>query len=155
MDISDKKFKKVQEKAEQEYKNINSVFCPFLKKDISFNAKGLEHIKFKGRNKARSREDQYIRLKCLPLANKILELSHTLQGHQERNEMVKEKSKRWSHKMKSVNYFEFVAVVGDVRVRVIIKKVEGGELHFWSIIPFWKMDIYGKRLIHSGNPGED
>jgi len=32
---------------------------------------------------------------------------------------------------------------------------KGGELYFWSIIPFWKMDINGKRLIYSGNPVED
>ena len=91
----------------------------------------------------------------MPLAQKIVVLSHTLQGFQERNELVPVKRNKWTHEMKVVNYFEFVAVVGGVRVRVIVKQVENGEPHFWSIIPFWKMDMHGKRLIHNGNPCED
>ena len=155
MEVNQIKLDKIKKQTEENYKKIGSIPSPYLGKDVAFNAKGLEHIKFKGRNKARSNEDQYIRLKCLPLAKKIVKASHTLQGHQERNEMVKVKRGKWTHEMKVVNYFEFVAIVGDVRVRVIVKKIEGGELHFWSIIPFWKMDINGKRLVHNGNPSED
>ncbi len=155
MDISEEKLNEVKEKAEAEYKNFGNVFCPYLKKEVAFNAKGLEHIKFKGRNKARSTVDQYIRLRSLPLVKNIINLSHTLQGFQERKEMVMVKNKKWGTIMKSVNYYEFVAVVKDVRVRVIIKNVDGGEPHFWSIIPFWRMNILGKRIIHNGNPSED
>ncbi len=158
MDISDKKFIHIREKAEREYKNVSSVYCPYLRKDVAFNAGGLEHLKFKRRNHARSRKDQYVRFRCLPLASKILSLSHTLQGHQERNEMVriKEGKKKWNHIMKLVEYFEFIAVINEFRVRVIVKKVDGGALHFWSIIPFWKMDpISEKRIMHNGNPSED
>jgi hypothetical protein len=150
-----KKFEKNKRQAENDYKKIKLVKCPYLKKEISFNTKGLEHIKFKGRNKARNIRDQYIRLKCLPLAKKILERSHTLQGFQERNEMVRVKKNKWIYEMKLVCYYEFVAIIGDIRVRIIVKKEDGGDLYFWSIIPFWKMDINGNRLIHSGNPKED
>lgn len=155
MEINKIKLDKIKKQAEEDYKKIDSVLSPYLKKGVAFNAKGLEHIKFKGRNKARSNEDQYMRLKYLHLAKKIIKASHTLQGHQERNEMVKVKRGKWTYEMQAVNYFEFVAIIGDVRVRVIVKKVAGGELHFWSIIPFWKMDINNKRLIHNGNPSED
>lgn len=157
MDINNEKFKNIQDAAEKEYKLINLIFCPYLKKDIYFNAKGLEHLKFKRRNNARSRQDQYIRFRCLPLAPKIISLSHTLQGYQERNEMIRTKDKKkWTHEMKSVEYFEFIAVIKDVRVRIIVKKEENGIHYFWSIIPFWKMDIVTeKRLLHNGNPGED
>jgi len=157
MHISEEKFKNIQNKIEKEYKNINSIFCPYLKKDILFNAKGLEHLKFKRRNHARPRQDQYIRFRCLPLVSEILSLSHTLQGYQEKNEMIRVKNKqRWTHEMKSVEYFEFIAVIKTIRVRVIIKKEDGGEPFFWSIIPFWKMDIINeKRLIYNGKPSED
>jgi len=59
--------------------------------------------------------------------------------------------------MRSVTYYEFVAVINDYRVRVIMKEVEGGSgKYFWSIIPFWKMDkITGRRLLHSGKPETD
>ena len=157
MEINKRQLDRIRKKAEEEYKMADFVCCPYLKKDISFNAKGLEHVKFKRRNQARSMQDQFIRLRSLPLAKKIISLSHTLQGFQERNEMVRIKGKgKWKHKMKGVEYYEFVAVIKDVRVRVIVKQVDGGELHFWSIIPFWKMDIISeKRLVHNGNPSED
>ena len=37
---------------------------------------------------------------------------------------------------------------------VIYKKIEPGEWFFWSIIPFWRQSISGKRLFE-GNPEED
>jgi len=155
MEVNEEKLKNIKNKAEQEYREIDSIYCPYFKDQVAFNSKGLEHIKFKDRNKTRSAEDQYIRLRCLPLASKTIEASHTLQGIQERNEMVRVKKIKWAHVMKRVTYFEFIAVINDYRVRVIIKKVYGGESHFWSIIPFWRTDMLGKRLIYSGNPGED
>jgi len=65
--------------------------------------------------------------------------------------MVRIKSnKRWAHKMKLVTYYEFIAVIKDVRVRVIVRREDGGEPHFW------RMDIiFEKRLLHNGNPSED
>ncbi|TSC84798.1 MAG: Uncharacterized protein G01um101413_182 [Parcubacteria group bacterium Gr01-1014_13] len=155
MEVELQKLAEIRVRTEEEYKKIGSVFCPYLKKQIAFNAKGLEHIKFKGRNKARSNVDQYIRLRSLPIAKIIIESSHTLQGYQERNEMVMIKKKKWGTIMKPVKYYEFVAVLKNVRLRVIVKQVEGGELHFWSIIPFWRMSMLGTRLLHNGNPAED
>jgi hypothetical protein len=156
MEISNKTFNTIREKAEIDYKNIESVFCPYLKLEVAFNSKGLEHIKFKDRNKSRIREDQYIRLKCLILSPRIIEESHTLQGYQQRNEFVEIKEKKWTHKLKTVNYFEFIAVIRrETRVRVIVREIEGGKPHFWSIIPFWKVDNSGIKHIHNGKPHVD
>ena len=41
------KFNKIKDKAKKDYGNIGEVYCPFLKKKVSFNAKGLDHIKLK------------------------------------------------------------------------------------------------------------
>ena len=58
--------------------------------------------------------------------------------------------------MKEVTYYEFIAVVNTVRVKVIIKEVLGGEKHFWSVIPFWGIDkVTSKRILHSGDPEND
>jgi len=56
--------------------------------------------------------------------------------------------------MKQVEYFEFVSVIKNARIKVIVKKIEGGEPFFWSIIPFWKQADYGKRL-YDGDPEID
>ena len=157
MEINEVKFEQVKRDAERQYKDLGSVYCPYLKESVAFNAKGLEHLKFKGRGRARSREDQYVRLRSIRLAPKILSISHTLQGISQKAEFVSEKTKnRRESFAKSVTYYEFIAVIGSARVRIIVRSPDGEQKYFWSIIPFWKADkIMGKRLMHNGNPHED
>ena len=58
--------------------------------------------------------------------------------------------------LKDVIYYEFIAVIKRNRVKVIIKQIEDGKKVFWSIIPFWGMDINTMtRILHDGNPEED
>ena len=157
-DIDPIKFEKVKNESEAFYKTIGKVRCPYFKEGISFNAKGLEHIKFHGPRHARSHRDQYIRFRLISLAPRILQESHTLQGLSRRNNLERIKTNsRWETAMRSVTYYEFVAVINDYRVRVIMKEVEGGSgKYFWSIIPFWKMNKDTmNRIFHEGNPEED
>lgn len=157
MELDLEKFEKVKNKAEKFYKALNSVYCPYLKGKVNFNARGLDHIKFKTWNRARVRHDQYMRLKLIHLAPEVIEKSHTIQGHYESKEFERKKiNNRWEKILTQISYYEFVAILNGVRVRVIVKDVEGGEKHFWSIIPFWKMNKEnGKRLLHYGKPSED
>ncbi|MDE2213412.1 MAG: hypothetical protein KGJ34_02690, partial [Patescibacteria group bacterium] len=105
----------------------------------------------------RPRSEQYARLKLLYLAPQILKSSHTVQGIWRTKHFESQKTNsRWERVLKEVSYYEFVAVLDSVRVKVIIKEVVGGEKHFWSIIPFWRVDTQnGRRLLHSGYPESD
>ncbi len=156
-ELDQAKFDKAKEDAETYYKTINEVHCPFFNEKIVFNSKGLEHIKFKNIRQARPHWDQYVRLKLISLAPKIINASHTIQGISTHNSFEREKTHgRWDTIMRSATYYEFVAVIKDTRVRIVIKQVGGGIKYFWSIIPFWKMDkISGRRLIHNGKPESD
>jgi len=157
MEINPEKFKKAKEEAEKYYKNIGEVHCPYFSEKVHFNAMGLEHLKFKGTRKARTQEDQYIRLRLISLAPKILKDSHTLQGISETKHFERQKiNNRWDKVLKEVTHYEFVAVIKRVRVRVIVKQVSSGQKFFWSIIPFWKMNkITNKRVLHDGRPEID
>lgn len=156
-EIDQNRFLEAREKAEEEYKKIERVYCPYFKEDVVFNAKGIEHIKFKNIRQARSHRDQYIRLRLISLAPKILRASHTCQGFSRRKVFEREKTNsRWEEVMRSVTYYEFVSVVNEVRVRIIVKQVEDGQKYFWSIIPFWKSDPTNNvRKVHSGKPETD
>lgn len=58
--------------------------------------------------------------------------------------------------MKPVTYYEFIAVMKQNRVRVIIKQIDGGQKFFWSIVPFWGMNTETmNRILHEGEPEED
>ena len=152
--FKDKKdFLKVKNEAEKFYKTINDIYCPYFKEKIAFNTKGLKHLKFKSNRQARPGKDQYSRLKLIHLAPEVLRQSHTLQGiWQIRRFEVEKTNSRWEHVMKEVIYYEFIAVIDAIRLKLIIKQVIGGEKHFWSVIPFWGIDkATSKRILHSGN----
>ncbi len=157
MQIDVEKFKKIKKQAEYFYENVNFTNCPYFKEKILFNAKGLDHIKFKRWNNTRIMRDQYMRLKLIKYAPQVIKQSHTLQGHKQTKEFERVKiNNRWDKLLKNVDYYELVAVYDGIRVRVIIKQISGGKKHFWSIVPFWKQDLENeKRLLYNGNPEED
>jgi hypothetical protein len=154
-----KKFQKAKTEAEQFYKNIGEVYCPHLQAKVAFNTKGLEHIKFKERGKARSVSDQYMRLRLLKLAPQIIQKSHTLQDFYETKHLEQQKTNsEWQYRMLDVTYYGFVAIIKDARMKVIVKQVEGGTPFFWSLIPFWKNDTRNsrnKKILHSGDMEND
>lgn len=147
----------VRARAENFYKSLGPVFCPYLKASVHFNAQGLEHMKFKRRDKARLPQDQYMRFKLVHLAPDILRASHTIQGIFEIKKFERVRTNgRTEHLLRIVRYHEFIAVMGRNRVKVIVKQVEGGEPFFWSLIPFWGMNEDTKnRILHDGVPEED
>ncbi len=151
------KIKEVKEKAEDEYKKIDKVLCPYLNRKVHFNAKGLDHIKMKEWNKTRLVSDQYLRLKFLKLASKIVEMSNTLQEFHETKSFERRIiNSRWERKLLQVKYYGFVAILNKLRVKIIVKEVEGGQPYFWSIIPFWKhkkdpITKQIKKVFHEGD----
>jgi hypothetical protein len=132
-------YQKVKQEAEDFYKTIGSIPCPYLKTKVNFNAKGLDHIKMKSWNKTRLVSDQYLRLKFLKLVPEVLQASGTLQEYYETKcfERIKYTG-NWQYVMKSVIYYGFVAIIKRTKIKVIVKKVESGQPYFWSVIPFWK-----------------
>jgi len=159
MDIPQERFDDVKSEAEEFYRSIGVVYCPYLKDTVAFNTKGLEHIKFKERGKARVRTDQYIRFKLLKLAPKIISNSHTLQEYFETKKFEKiNTNSRWEYRVVEVIYYGFVAIINQARIKIIIKQIVGGNKFFWSLIPFWKNDKKNsgnKKILHAGDLESD
>ncbi len=150
-------FEEIKSKGEIFYKTLKDVYCPYLKCKIYFNSQGLEHLKFKQREKTRLEQDQYMRFKLIGLAPEVLKCSYTVQGILEtkRFERIRVNS-RTETILKPVSYYEFIAVIKRNRIKVITKQIDGGNVFFWSIIPFWGMDTSTMtRLLHEGTPEED
>lgn len=154
----DRNFERARLAAEEEYRSFGNVRCPYFGEAVAFNAKGLEHVKFKSKRRLRERSDAFVRLRNLRLAPLVLKLSHTLQEKQTRRIFVEAKSKgrRWNA-VKDCDYYGFIAILRDgnftKRLKVVVRQIEGGEKHFWSVIPYWKSN---KEIrMHSGNLEED
>ena len=153
--FTDEQFKKAEARATEYYREIKEIHCPYFGGKISFNRKGLDHIKFKRWNHARPRKDQYVRFKLFQYVPEVIRRSHTLQGVKktETFERVKVNS-RWEQKMLPVEYHEFIAVLKGSRLRIIIRRLNAGERHFWSLVPYWGQSEYGKEMFE-GNPETD
>jgi len=147
---------KVKGDAEEHYRQLKSVICPYFEKEVAFNSKGLNHIKFKGWQRARSVNEQYVRLKLLPLVPIALSRSATLQGYAVQEKKIRKKNfGTWGEIFQKIFYYEFIYVHKEkVRIKVIVRKDGHGEYYFYSVIPFWKMGGERKKLFE-GNPEED
>ena len=140
--ISDQLFARIKSKAEEEYGKVESVHCPYFDEAVKFNAKGLDHIKFKGWGKSRNKKDLYARLKFLPLVPRILKTTTTLQGFLMTETLVRKKNfGSWGDVFNRVYFYEFIYVHKEkMRLKVIVRKDGDGEHYFYSVIPFWKMN---------------
>lgn len=138
------------------YNTLRSVSCPYFREQVFFTNAGLEHLQFKRRNKQRPMADQATRFRLLPLGVKIIERSHVLQGIWETRSFEKVRvHNRIDTVLKPITYFEFIGVLENFRIKVILKQIDAGQLQFWSVIPHWKRNKDSTRRLYSGNLNED
>lgn len=151
-------FRALKVAVETAYTAFDKVRCPYLQEDVSFNAKGLEHLKFKKKNHARSQADQFTRLKLLRYVPEVIRLSRTLQGLKKTRLFERFRTnQRNEDVLVDVIFYEFISIVDErVRIRVVVKRVGEAPPYFWSVIPFWKgFSENGDRVMHYGNPIND
>ena len=125
-----KKYKNQIKKIFDQHKEIE---CPaFPNETIIFNAKGINHLIYKGSRSRREKSRILTNIRLLPEAIKILQL---MPFAQEENSYIRDK----------VNYrfWIFEAVIENRRIKVIVRQVGNGRKHFWSVIPAWRRDRYG------------
>jgi hypothetical protein len=156
LNFNDQEFSAVLHKAQELYRVLGEIRCPYFQTNIQFSARGFEHLRRKTWNRGRDRHDQFMRLKHLALAPEILRLSRTVQGFQVTHEWERQhKHGSWVKLLVTVTYYEFVAVLETRRFKVIVKELPDGQRIFWSLIPFWRQNEQGRRLLHDGQPEVD
>jgi hypothetical protein len=132
-------FKKIKEESTENYYRIGEVHCPYLNKNISFNRKGIEHISMKDWNRARLISDQYLRFKFLKFVQQIINSSHTLQEYNTKKSFERTRvNARWEYRAVETRYYGFVAILKNVRIKIVVKDINQKQPYFWSVIPFWK-----------------
>ena len=125
-----KKYKNQIKKIFDQHKEIK---CPaFRNETIIFNAKGINHLIYKGSRSRREKSRILTNIRLLPEAIRVLQL---MPFAQEENSYIRDK----------VNYrfWIFEAVIENRRIKVIVRQVGNGRKHFWSVIPAWRRDRYG------------
>lgn len=128
-----------KEEFEKYYKSIGKIFCPYFKEYVHFTDKGLEHLKFKSHFLPRTVKDSRVRMSLIPNAVRVLTITRTIQGV---NSVMRFEN-RFVHNRKEkalqlVKYFEFIAVIDNKKIKVIIKQITGDHMTFLSVIPLFK-----------------
>jgi hypothetical protein len=156
LEFTDEEFNQVLHKAQDFYRSIGQIRCPYFREVIHFDPEGLEHLRRKSWNRGRSRNDQFMRLKHLWAAPEIVRQSQTVQGVSHSNDRIRQhRHVRWEEVFSPVTYYEFITVLKDRRFKVIVKQLKDGKRIFWSLIPFWRQTKEGKRVLHDGDPATD
>jgi hypothetical protein len=112
-----KKFSEIRKEAKELYNVIEDAWCPALEDIVLFNNKGFHHLMWKG-HKTRSIPDQIRRFKLLPLVKDIITNTCVSIVYQKREDGM---------------YWAFSEQRQEQEVIVIIRRVEGGKKHFYSV----------------------
>jgi hypothetical protein len=134
--MHDRYYERKKEAAQLVYSAQPLIHSPFFNQDIVLNSEGFRHLSRSARGKRR-KEEQIRRFILLPLGVHVLKTATTLQGYRKRLVPVGTLNRRRGpNRRKRVQWWAFVAlfVDQDIKVRVIVRRVGGGKLHFWSIM---------------------
>lgn len=125
--------KKYKDKIRLIFRQTKEISCPaFNGEKIVFNAKGINHLIYKGNRSRRDRARIQTNFRLLPRAIKILQSSVFFQEESfyERNGRI-------------YRFWAFEAVVDNRRIKVIVRQIGKSRKHFWSVIPAWRKNRYG------------
>jgi hypothetical protein len=122
----------------------NSIIYSPAVGSIKINSKGFRHLIYKNEGHKRNKQNQIARFYLLKYLKPVLSKSWFYQEYLEEKNTV---------------YWSFIAIIENkIRIKIILKKVGKGNIHFWSIIPIWRSKYYKNikiNIIHKGNPSQD
>jgi len=150
--MEDDYYQEKREKARNIYDARRIIRSPFFDDDIVLNSDGFHHLRYSARRE-RSKEEQVLKFTLLPLGLQILKTATTLQEYRKLLSPVGNKSQRdGAVVMKLVEWWGFVAIFvkQEIKVRVIVRKVGDGNLHFWSIMPYSKLKGGRQKMFTEG-----
>jgi len=141
------------------FQSLKPVYSPALDSLIYFNSEGFEHIIYKRSRAEREKSSQMMRFKLLPRAVALIELSTTYQEYEETIKRFElKRHKKRVQESKTVRYWGIIAIIENRKIKVIVRRIGNGQIHFWSIIPAWTTNKYRDTKFIStmkGSPEED
>jgi hypothetical protein len=111
------------------YKKFTAVQCKAINNNVIFNRYGWIHLSFTSGGHKRSAKDRRLRMHLFPFVVEVLKKSKIVIKETEGIVLSKRGIKR------SVKYYEIANECdnGKKHITVIIRKIESGNLHFYSL----------------------
>ena len=130
------KFKKLLKEIRRDYDTWVPVYCPAIREYVFFSAAGFGHLRFNTDGTPRNPKEQMYKLGLLPLVRPAIHTAVRVEEYQRRLSPIRNKKKNGSKIMKEVDYWAVMSVVGqrNAKIRVILRKIGTGRIHFWSVM---------------------
>jgi hypothetical protein len=144
--------------AEEFYKGIQNVHCPYFSQPVIFNSDGFNHLQFSA-GRERDKSAQIFKFNLLPFAPDIIRKSGTIQEYRKQWGKVGRKRKDGFQDTKEMEYWGLIALVPDkngpmVSIKVILRRVGDGNITFWSVMRTSRP--HGRTFqLASGDPDHD
>ncbi len=116
------------------YDAIGSIYCPVLKENVVFNARGFHHLNYSSDGTPRNLRERIYKMTLFPLAIPVIK--NAIGIAEERDVVVRENRKK-NTRLKKGKAYAIVALVGritPIKIRVILLKIGNGNLMFRSIM---------------------
>lgn len=125
------------------YEKRECIQCPFFGAIVTLTSDGFNHLLHKPNRQPRNVNEQMLKLRLLKRGLKIIGKAGTVQEHRIRIEKIGKPARDGFTKTKTVEYWAFHDIVGRSKrfiLRVIIRRIGDGKLHFWSVMPHGKIN---------------
>jgi hypothetical protein len=127
----DEEYEKQKEKAKELFTRTKPAQSPALGQDVHFTTEGFNHIIFRRANLERERPSQIMRFKLLSRAIRLIAYANTFQEFEEvAHSFPMKMSKRHEVRTKMVLYWGIIAIFESRKIKVILRKIGNGQLHF-------------------------
>lgn len=136
--INTSNYNKIREDAKKYYASFTGINCPAIGSNVSFSSYGFNHLIYRKGRTERDRGSQIMRFRLLVKAQKLIGMTTTFQEYENTfKEFSVKKHKEKVLVIKKVQYWGLIAIIDNYKIKVILRKIGNGNLHFWSIIPAW------------------
>jgi hypothetical protein len=147
-------FEKLKVESKLFYDAIETVACPALGAKVHFTSEGFSQLRY-SKKRERTLKMQEAKMKLLRKGKKLLETTATIQEHYDGYEMIhRKRHKKVLKESLMVQYWGFVAIIGETRLKVVVRRVDNGKYMFWSTIPMWRSTKYDQYSIIDRSVGD-
>ncbi|MCX6786582.1 MAG: hypothetical protein NTU85_02060 [Candidatus Kaiserbacteria bacterium] len=136
------------------YDATPEILCPYFKSNVSLTSDGFNHLLHKPNRQPRNIQEQKLKLRLLKHGLAIISNTGTLQEYRTTLEKYGTPGRDGFSKTKQVEYWGFHNIVGKepmILIRIIIRRIGDGKLHFWSVMPIGKI---GKQKLYRNDVEE-
>lgn len=128
-------YRSLRERAKDLFERNPTIRCPYFGRDVVLNAEGLHHLRYSA-ERERSKPEQMLKFRLLPLALEVVRRSGTVQEYRRIWQPIGKVGADGLRTAKDVEFWGFVAIIGPRpdKSRVILRRVGTGNVTFWSVM---------------------